>query len=59
VQLADRVLIMTPRPGTIHEVVDVDLPRPRYLDSPGYLEKRDRIFQVMGMSLPVGDSAAA
>ncbi|HXM73875.1 MAG TPA: ABC transporter ATP-binding protein [Chthoniobacterales bacterium] len=59
VQLADRVLIMTPRPGTIQEVVDVDLPRPRHLDSPGYLEKRDRIFQVMGMSLRVGDSAAA
>jgi NitT/TauT family transport system ATP-binding protein len=59
VQLADRVLIMTPRPATIQEVVDVDLPRPRHLDSPGYLEKRDRIFQVMGMSLRVGDSAAA
>ena len=59
VQLADRVLIMTPRPGTIQEVVEIDLPRPRHLDSPGYLEKRDRIFQVMGMSLRVGDSAAA
>jgi ABC-type sulfate/molybdate transport systems ATPase subunit len=40
VQLADRILI--------------DLPRPRHLDSPGYLEKRDRIFQLMGMSLRVG-----
>jgi NitT/TauT family transport system ATP-binding protein len=59
VQLADRVLIMTPRPGTIQEVVDVDLPRPRHLDSAGYLEKRDRIFQVMGMSLRVGETAAA
>src|SRR5206468_5455770 len=29
VQLADRVLIMTARPATIQEVVDVDLPRPR------------------------------
>jgi hypothetical protein len=34
-------------------------PRPRDLDSPGYLEKRDRIFRVMGMSLRVGDTAAA
>ncbi len=44
VQLADRILI--------------DLPRPRHLDSPGYLEKRDRIFQLMGMSLRVGETAA-
>jgi NitT/TauT family transport system ATP-binding protein len=57
VQLADRVLVMSPRPATIREVVDIDLPRPRYLDSPGYLEKRDRIFQAMGLSLRVGDNA--
>ncbi len=59
VQLADRVLVMSPRPGTIQEIVDVDLARPRHLDSTGYLEKRDRIFRVMGMSLRVGETAAA
>ena len=58
VQLADRILIMTARPATIQDVVDVDLPRPHHLDSPGYLEKRDRIFQLMGMSLRVGETAA-
>ncbi len=59
IQLADRVLVMSNRPATIQEVVDVDLPRARDLDSPGYLEKRDRIFRVMGMSLRVGETAAA
>ena len=56
VQLADRVLVMSQRPATIQEIVEIDLPRPRDLDSAGYLEKRDRIFRVMGMSLRVGET---
>lgn len=32
VLLADRVIVMTPRPGEIAEIIDVDLPRPRRLD---------------------------
>ncbi|HEY5992844.1 MAG TPA: hypothetical protein VIU10_09715 [Candidatus Udaeobacter sp.] len=58
-QIANRLLVMSNRPATIQEIVDVNLPKPRDLDSPGYLEKRDRIFRVMGMSLRVGDTAAA
>ena len=59
VQLADRVLVMSNRPATIQKIVEIDLPRPRDLDSPGYLEKRDQIFRLMGMSLRVGETAAA
>ncbi len=56
VQLADRVLVMSKRPATIQEIVPIDLPRPRDLDSPRYLEKRDEIFRIMGMSLRVGEA---
>ena len=32
VLLADRVVVMGPRPGRIVEIIDIDLPRPRRLD---------------------------
>jgi hypothetical protein len=51
VETIDRVLVMSNRPATIQEIIDVDLPRP------GYLEKRNRIFRVIGMSLRVGEIA--
>jgi NitT/TauT family transport system ATP-binding protein len=54
VQLADRVFVMSQRPATIQTIVPIDLPRPRDLDSPGYLERRDEIFSAMGMSLRIG-----
>jgi NitT/TauT family transport system ATP-binding protein len=54
VQLSDRVLVMSRRPATIQTTIHVDLPRPRDLDSPGYLETRDQIFEAMGMSHCVG-----
>ena len=57
VQLADRVLVMTKRPATIAEEVRIDLPRPRDLDSPGYLAARDRIFSIMGMDAHGGGAA--
>lgn len=36
--LADRVLVMTPRPGTIAKIIDVDLPRPRTLETQNTVE---------------------
>ena len=54
VQLGDRVVVMSKRPATVAEEVVVDLPRPRDLDSLGYLAARDRIFGIMGMDVHGG-----
>lgn len=54
VQLADRVVVMSSRPGTIRKQIRIELPRPRDLDSPEYLDVRDEIFRTIGMSLKVG-----
>jgi hypothetical protein len=54
VQLADRIVVLSSRPGTIRKQIRLNLPRPRDLDSPDYLDVRDEIFHTIGMSLKVG-----
>lgn len=48
--LADRVLVMSSRPGRIREVVHVDLPRPRALSvkrSPEFVDRVERIWHLI------------
>ncbi len=54
VQLADRIVVMSSRPAVITQQVEIQLERPRDLDSPAYIETRDHIFALLGMSLKVG-----
>jgi ABC-type nitrate/sulfonate/bicarbonate transport system ATPase subunit len=50
VQLADRVVVLSARPGSIRRIVDVDLPHPRDLSSPRYLALRDSILEEIGLA---------
>ena len=43
--LADKVAIMTSRPGRIKEIVDIDLPRPRVRTNPEVNRLRDTILK--------------
>ena len=50
VQLADRVVVMSARPATIQQIVDIDIPHPRDISSSRYLELRDGIFRQIGLA---------
>jgi ABC-type nitrate/sulfonate/bicarbonate transport system ATPase subunit len=50
IQLADRVVVMSARPAKVRRIVEVDLPRPRDLSSPRYIELRDSIFDELGLA---------
>jgi ABC-type nitrate/sulfonate/bicarbonate transport system ATPase subunit len=50
VQLADRVVVLTARPGRIRRILEIDLPHPRDLSSRRYLELRDSIFEEIGLA---------
>jgi ABC-type nitrate/sulfonate/bicarbonate transport system ATPase subunit len=50
VQLADRVVVMSARPAKIRKIVEIDIPRPRDISSPRYLELRDGILEEIGLA---------
>jgi NitT/TauT family transport system ATP-binding protein len=60
VLLGDRVVVMSPRPGRISEVVGVDIPRPRSLrtmGTPRFGQLCDHIRSIFGTQAPVQASS--
>jgi len=56
--LADRVVVLSPRPGRIVKIVDVDIPRPRTLGRTAHLEDVARISSELHELLMSKDSVS-
>ena len=50
VQLADRVVVLSARPARVRRIVEIDIPHPRDISAPRYLELRDGIFEEIGLA---------
>lgn len=50
VQLADRVVVLSSRPAKIQDIITIDIPRPRNISSPHYLELRDKLLRQIGLA---------
>lgn len=49
IQLADRVVVMSPRPGRIADVVHVTMPHPRDVGSAEYGRVKNRLYELLGV----------
>jgi ABC-type nitrate/sulfonate/bicarbonate transport system ATPase subunit len=63
IYMSDRIVIMTPRPGRIERVMEINLERPRLRNSAGFLRLRSDILELLHFTGQSGprevDSAAA
>lgn len=50
VQLADRVIVLSSRPAKIQKITTIDIPHPRDMSSPRYLELRDSLYEQIGLA---------
>jgi ABC-type nitrate/sulfonate/bicarbonate transport system ATPase subunit len=58
IYLCDRIAIVTPRPGRIERIIDVELPRPRQRTDPAFLVLRAAILDMLHLAGQTDDRSA-
>jgi ABC-type nitrate/sulfonate/bicarbonate transport system ATPase subunit len=59
IYMSDRIVIMTPRPGTIDQIIPVALERPRDRSSAGFLQLRGEILELLHFAGSAGAESTA
>jgi len=49
-QLAERIVVFSARPGRIAEIVSVDIPHPRDIGSPEYGRIKNQLYELLGVT---------
>jgi ABC-type nitrate/sulfonate/bicarbonate transport system ATPase subunit len=47
IYMSDRIVLMSPRPGRVDRIIEVDLPRPRPRNSNEFFQLRTRILDLL------------
>jgi ABC-type nitrate/sulfonate/bicarbonate transport system ATPase subunit len=50
IYMSDRIVLMSPRPGRVESVLDVNLRRPRQRNGPGFLKLRTEILEMLHLA---------
>jgi ABC-type nitrate/sulfonate/bicarbonate transport system ATPase subunit len=50
IYMSDRIVLLTPRPGRIDRLIEVNLPRPRLRNSPDFLQMRSEILDTLHLA---------
>jgi len=53
VQLADRVVVLSSRPAKVQDILSIDIPHPRNISSPRYLQLRDDLLKQIGLAYAI------
>jgi ABC-type nitrate/sulfonate/bicarbonate transport system ATPase subunit len=59
IYMSDRIVIMTPRPGRIERIIDIQLDRPRQRNSPEFLRFRSEILEMLHFGSQIAGEAAS